>query len=465
MALNELNEAENLLEEIQEILEDLSCWTVVDNQTELIAANTAGVGGILVNGSITLTAPIDITIPIYFSPCGLIVTNGNLLTISNSLSAGIFQIFDTVSGEVQFSIGSVEKIFLEWFGAQGDGATDDTADVQAAIDSVALADIPVYVLQQKNYLISNVNIPDRIKLFSEGFRNTGARFTGSAAGAMFTLANGSEYTQFSGLILDGNNLTTSLIDINEADQCKFENCNFANAERGVDLSKGGTRLCIDGCKFGSVLDFPIYISLVTNFICIRECDFSGDSINCIFADALWIGDTLIITDNTFESNPTALEDIRLLRPLATPGLHAVIERNRFDGAKVNSHIHLSEDLTVTIHNNSMSGIVVQNIFTDGQFCVIGGNYFSAGTWGVTLGANSDRNRIDHNFPNGVTTYVQDLGSRNSIFRRVDKGVTGARPVPISTEFGALYMDTTLDADGKPIWWNGVAWVDATGAIV
>lgn len=31
--------------------------------------------------------------------------------------------------------------------------------------------------------------------------------------------------------------------------------------------------------------------------------------------------------------------------------------------------------------------------------------------------------------------------------------------------GYLYLDTTLDADGKPIWWTGAAWVDATGATV
>ena len=31
--------------------------------------------------------------------------------------------------------------------------------------------------------------------------------------------------------------------------------------------------------------------------------------------------------------------------------------------------------------------------------------------------------------------------------------------------GYLYLDTTLDADGKPIWWTGTAWVDATGAAV
>jgi hypothetical protein len=46
-----------------------------------------------------------------------------------------------------------------------------------------------------------------------------------------------------------------------------------------------------------------------------------------------------------------------------------------------------------------------------------------------------------------------------------KGTTAQRPSPGANDYGAVYLDTTLDADGKPIWWNGTAWVDATGAVV
>jgi len=46
-----------------------------------------------------------------------------------------------------------------------------------------------------------------------------------------------------------------------------------------------------------------------------------------------------------------------------------------------------------------------------------------------------------------------------------KGATGSRPALAAADVGCPYLDTTLDADGKPIWWAGAAWVDATGAVV
>ena len=48
---------------------------------------------------------------------------------------------------------------------------------------------------------------------------------------------------------------------------------------------------------------------------------------------------------------------------------------------------------------------------------------------------------------------------------VKRNTTANRPTLTSADVGVMYMDNTLDIDGKPIWWNGTAWVDATGATV
>src|SRR3982750_4748199 len=45
---------------------------------------------------------------------------------------------------------------------------------------------------------------------------------------------------------------------------------------------------------------------------------------------------------------------------------------------------------------------------------------------------------------------------------VAKNVTGSRPTVGSADFGVAYLDTTLDADGLPIFWQGTKWIKADG---
>lgn len=46
-----------------------------------------------------------------------------------------------------------------------------------------------------------------------------------------------------------------------------------------------------------------------------------------------------------------------------------------------------------------------------------------------------------------------------------KGTTAQRPSLESYEVGFIYLDTTLSANGKPIFWNGSLWVDSAGTSV
>ena len=68
-------------------------------------------------------------------------------------------------------------------------------------------------------------------------------------------------------------------------------------------------------------------------------------------------------------------------------------------------------------------------------------------------------------------YVCSVGNITTATWRISqqagttRSTTANRPVPNANDIGLVYLDTTLDADGKPIWWNGTAWVDATGAVV
>ena len=62
-------------------------------------------------------------------------------------------------------------------------------------------------------------------------------------------------------------------------------------------------------------------------------------------------------------------------------------------------------------------------------------------------------------------YDANLGAWRQVGHQVKRGTTPSRPAMIAADVGVQYLDTTLDADGKPIWYTGTAWVDATGATV
>jgi hypothetical protein len=64
--------------------------------------------------------------------------------------------------------------------------------------------------------------------------------------------------------------------------------------------------------------------------------------------------------------------------------------------------------------------------------------------------------------NSATTTIDGAAKSGVIVKR---STTVNRPTLTSADVGIMFLDTTLDADGKPIWWTGTVWVDATGAIV
>lgn len=61
----------------------------------------------------------------------------------------------------------------------------------------------------------------------------------------------------------------------------------------------------------------------------------------------------------------------------------------------------------------------------------------------------------------LTTYIDYLIGTRQQFKGM--GTTAQRPSLLLTDIGATYMDTTLDVDGLPIWWNGIKWIRADGS--
>jgi hypothetical protein len=62
--------------------------------------------------------------------------------------------------------------------------------------------------------------------------------------------------------------------------------------------------------------------------------------------------------------------------------------------------------------------------------------------------------------------AKDASAATTQVALVRSGATGARPATANLSVGYPFFDTSLAAGaGKPIWWDGTNWVDATGATV
>lgn len=81
-------------------------------------------------------------------------------------------------------------------------------------------------------------------------------------------------------------------------------------------------------------------------------------------------------------------------------------------------------------------------------------------------------KMNYAAPGQPTVYVSDYPDTTYITsswyvdnQTVKIGPTASRPSLGSTDKGIMYIDLTLAANGKPIWWNGTSWVDSTGTAV
>ena len=84
---------------------------------------------------------------------GAIIDGAGTLTINGPFEAGLYQVFDTSGGgSVVFAEG--QKGYGEWFGADGDGTTDDRAAFQALNDALATNGGGI-LLEGKTYIIGD----------------------------------------------------------------------------------------------------------------------------------------------------------------------------------------------------------------------------------------------------------------------------------------------------------------------
>lgn len=122
-----------------------------------------------------LTLPDNIALKVVRGAT-LAISSGKTLTLNGGFEAGLYTVF-TGAGTASFG-ARIREVYPQWFGAMGDGVTDDTAEIQEAITSLTnVAGDGTLFVPAGSYLVSSqLTVPQGLIVEGSGFKRGGTAF-------------------------------------------------------------------------------------------------------------------------------------------------------------------------------------------------------------------------------------------------------------------------------------------------
>lgn len=313
-----VSDTQSVFEKVEIPISDMG-YNIVPNITTFNSLVTGGIGGVwLILEDITLTAntiiPSDVTL---FFNGGSILLGGFTLTGDDTrLDSTINQIFDTTGSFL--GTWKAEQIYPEWFGALGDGVTDDSLACQSAMD---LSTMPI-IWDGSYYCASDLKISESNKKIHQLYLKDCALYVDATANIVRNIF-------IKGLRVTRDSLTTStygiVLDAGAAysiRNCSITECYFDNLDKAIYSPPTGNAFHNRGtiiinknfmqdCNYATYFDVE---ASVKNSNCINDIHINDNIVYSIITDFYFrSADGCIMANNScFGNSGTKLHSVHIL---------------------------------------------------------------------------------------------------------------------------------------------------------
>ena len=339
-----------------------------------LAAAVTSIGAssavLVVSNQLAISSNISIpsTIQLKFSRGGqLLIAKNAIVSINGPVDAGLEWIF-AGEGLVKFNKTAATKVYPQWWGAKGNGSTEDTQAVQKAINTVASAGGGDVIFSKGIYIVNSIVLDSNVNIVGQGWDCILLQKSGATYGVSVNPGNGGTPNpadnkhnitirdiQFKGTVeKEGFQEHFHLLNLNAVTNVIIKHCKFAGW-RGDGIYIGSSnvphterhnqRIKISECLFDginndnrnaiSIIDGNEIIVDKNTFINSTRADMPGAIDIEPNRDTFAIINDIKITNNSFQNVGGAGGIITMSIPvsqkdLITPVNHILIEGNKIN---------------------------------------------------------------------------------------------------------------------------------------